>query len=197
MPGTFARGAFQVLQPPLQHIPLTAHAPKAPSGRGSGRSSGDLEGLTAECEHCGGPLPQGASANRMYCSTSCKQTAYTAEKRAERIAERQGRKCLWCEGLIDPEAMVGVIYCSKSCQTKSQIDMGKARRVCQHCSKKFRGLGKFCDHDCYAKSKRKIHKKECANCKIMFMPHRAIQVCCSQSCRHELQKRTYSAATSS
>lgn len=182
LPSAPARGTFQVLQPPLQHVPRGVDGTVAPSVGGSGRAHGSERAIGAECEHCGGPLPDGSSANRMYCSKACKQAAYVGRDRAERIAARKGRTCLWCCGPIAPEVRGDVIYCSKICQTHSQIDMQKARRSCQHCGKSFRGFGKFCSHACYGKSKRTLHPKECPVCQATFKPHRAEQVCCSRAC---------------
>ncbi|KRW96606.1 hypothetical protein AQY21_08330 [Paracoccus sp. MKU1] len=125
----------------------------------------------------------------MYCSKTCRQAAQTAQARAERIAARQGRTCLWCSGPIPAEARGDVIYCSKPCQSRAQADMQKTRRTCQHCGKTFRGFGKFCAHPCYAASRRKRHPKTCPVCQAVFKPHRIEQVTCSRACRDELRRR--------
>lgn len=185
-----ARGAFQILQPPLQHKSGKMDVTVAPRVRGSGGSNGDQRWVAAECEHCGGPLPDGSSANRMYCSKACKQTVYTAHVRAGRIAARQDRKCLWCNGQIPAEARGNRIYCNKACQDKSQLDMSKSRRTCQQCGKTYRGRGgPFCSHACYCDSRRKRHPKRCPICQQIFKPHRVEQVTCSQKCRYEGERR--------
>lgn len=189
LPRPFARRSLQVLQSALQHDARNTDGSETPGIRGPGDPPGNQQYIGAECEHCGGPLPEGSSAHRMYCSKACKNAAWTAKVRAKRIAERQDRKCLWCSGPIAPEARGDVIYCSKTCQGSSQRDMEKKRGICPQCGKAFRGYGKFCSHSCYSKSKRKLHPKKCPVCQKVFKPHRIEQVCCSRGCQHERAKR--------
>ncbi len=119
----------------------------------------------------------------------CKEATYRDQRQAERVEAPQDRKCLWCSGPIPSEARGDVIYCSKTCQGRSQSDMQKTRRTCQRCGKVLRGFGKFCTHDCYGKSKRTLRPRECPICQATFKPHRPEQVCCSQPCRYEPQRR--------
>lgn len=185
----FAGRALQVLQPSVQHIPCTEHIEDTSCERGSCNPVSGQNGIRAECEHCSGPLPDGSSANRMYCSKECKQAVERARRQAARIKARQGRKCLWCGGSIPAGARGDVIYCNKTCQTQSQIDMQKTRRTCRQCGKTFRGFGKHCSCACAGHSRRKRHPKQCPVCQKTFKPHRIEQVCCSQPCRYEQAKR--------
>lgn len=105
------------------------------------------------CGYCGTPLPEGCNLRREYCNAKCRGMFYTAQDRAERIAERQGRKCLWCSGPIPAEARNDVIYCRKACSNQSQRDIARKRnkRNCAHCGAAFFAMGpqKYCTHACY------------------------------------------------
>lgn len=187
LPQSLARGALQVLQPPPQYEPRRLDGEAATGIRESGSANGNLTGLT--CTWCGKPLTN-CTIRREFCGRKCRQSYYTAQEREERIEARQGRKCLWCNGPIPAESRGDVIYCSKTCQSKAQADMAKVRRTCQQCGKTFRGHGElFCSHACYADSRRKRHPKQCPVCQVTFKPHRAEQVCCSQACRYEQDRR--------
>ncbi|MFV0408569.1 MAG: hypothetical protein ACK5LJ_02375, partial [Paracoccus sp. (in: a-proteobacteria)] len=122
------------------------------------------------------------SHNSEFCNGKCRQSFYTAKNRAERIASRQGRKCLWCSGPIPAEARGDVIYCSQTCSNRSQNDMIKTRRICRQCGMSFCGNGPFCCHACYSDSRREKHHRPCPVCGIVFKPHRHEQVTCSKAC---------------
>lgn len=141
--------------------------------------AGGLEGLT--CAWCGKALTN-CTIRREFCDKKCRGKFQRAEERSERIAARQGRKCLWCNGPIPAEARAGVIFCSKACCWRSDADADKTRKACDHCGKTFRGYGRFCTHTCYGAHKRKRHPKTCPVCQKTFLPHRVEQVCCSRAC---------------
>lgn len=189
LPQAVASRKLQVLLPPVRHVPRTECVGDTPCQRGTGDPDIGDEGIRAECEHCGGPLPDGSSANRMYCGKECKKVARTASARAARTAVRQGRKCLWCSAPIPAEAPGNTIFCSSTCKARSWEDMKKTRRTCRQCGASYRGSGPFCSHPCYADSRRKRHPKQCPICQKTFKPSYMEQVCCSLVCRDERAKR--------
>lgn len=141
--------------------------------------AGGLEGLT--CGWCGKALTN-CTIRREFCDRKCASRYHVAQNRAERIAARQGRKCLWCDGPIPAEARAGVIFCSKLCRSRCAADASKTRKTCDQCGKMFRGYGRFCTHACYGAHKRIRHPKTCPVCQKTFQPHRVEQVCCSWAC---------------
>jgi hypothetical protein len=143
----------------------TASAP-APDDRGTGgRISGALD-LTARCEHCNKPLPEGSRSDRKYCSLKCTYRAANALDAAARREARAGRPCAHCGSIISADFPARTKYCSRQCQWQVSHARWKASA---------------------------IHQKTCPNCKAEFRTRIKRQVHCSPPCARAQERELRSA----
>lgn len=161
LPQAVARGPAEVLQPSLRQRAAQENRPDEGNARGDDGEDRYWADLTAECEHCGGPLPDRATARRMYCSKKCRRAALYALERQARAESRKGRICPECGGPVPDHMQASAIYCSSKCEKRSSL----------------------------ARYRRKFPAKMCPVCLTAFHPYPEKQVCCSYACRDEYAKR--------
>ena len=181
-----ARDAPQVLFRHLQECNAHADSTDEGSGRGNGARHGDAEHMIAECEWCAGPLPESATARRMYCCVKCRNAAFNALISQARAEARKGRICPMCSGPVPDDRKADTIYCSSLCQGRSRRDRERHTRekTCERCGKPFlahEDSQRYCSQACYHQP-RLIRPKSCEGCGKTFTPKRKDARFCGRSC---------------
>ena len=119
------------------------------------------------CEHCGGPLPAGATCRRRFCCRACKQRA-----RGQRFARRYRVECRRC-GVVFFAGKRHAAYCSPRCRAVAYLERKRRRRgvpadrqekTCPTCGLRFvtrRAHGLYCSRQCgwYVMGQRRIEKR--------------------------------------
>lgn len=153
LPQAASRGQAEVLQQSLRIESFTQDCQAERGRRGHGNDPRDQIGLTDECAHCGGPLPEGSTVRREYCSQKCRRAALYALESQARAEARKGRVCPEC-GRAVPDHLDGrAIYCSYKCgkRANNAYHRRKREKTCEHCGSQYfahRDRQKYCSRRC-------------------------------------------------
>lgn len=157
-----ARGTSQVLQRSVRRDARGSDQAHEGGQRGAGDQNCDEIDLRARCETCGKLLPERSPTGKMtrndrkYCSTKCYSQSWIRLEKADREADKVGRKCKVCGGDIPPSRNLRSKFCSKKCCAENvRMNRYSVERVCIECGKPFKAMRgrdtRYCSQSCASK----------------------------------------------
>ena len=88
---------------------------------------GLLNPVLKQCEFCGERFDAPMHKSK-FCSRRCKDRAKSARLKAQRLASKETRQCVFCKEAMPKESRIDKKFCSDECQRKARFNTSRAQR---------------------------------------------------------------------